>query len=249
MAFRDLFSERADAYARARPVYPPALFSALAALAPGRDLAWDAGTGNGQAARGLACHFRRVLATDASRSQLAQVIPDSRITYREGREEDSGLPDRSADLITVAQAAHWFALDAFFAEARRVLRQGGVLALWCYGLCRIAPEIDAVIGRFYAETIGPWWSPERRHVETGYRSLPFPLPELTFPECEMVHRWSLTDLIDYISTWSAVAGYRKERGVDPLSPLREELRPLWGRPMEPREVRWQLNGRLGHLEG
>lgn len=249
MEFRDLFSERATAYARARPVYPPALFSSLAVLAPGRELAWDVGTGNGQAARGLACHFRRVEATDASSSQLAEATPDPRITYRQAREANSGLPDRCVDLITVAQAAHWFTLDAFYAEALRVLRHGGVLALWCYGLCQITPEIDEVLDRFYAETIGPWWSPERRHVETGYRRLHFPLPELKFPECEMVHRWSLTNVIDYIGTWSAVGGYRRERGSDPLPQLAEELQPFWGPPAEPREVRWPLSGRLGRLEG
>jgi SAM-dependent methyltransferase len=248
MAFQDLFSGHASAYARARPVYPPELFSSLASLTPRRDLAWDVGTGNGQAARGLACHFSQVLATDASGSQLAEAIPDPRITYREAREADSGLPDRTADLIAVAQAAHWFDLDAFYREALRVLRPGGVLALWCYGLCQITPEIDAVVNRFYAETVGPWWSPERRHVEAGYRTFPFPLPETPFPDCEMVHEWGLAEFIDYIGTWSAVAGYRKARGSDPMPQLAEDLQALWSEPpASPHKVRWKLSGRLGRL--
>jgi len=248
MSFMDQFSERSLEYARARPGYPPALFSALAGLAPGGELAWDAGTGNGQAAIGLARHFIKVLATDASAAQLAEARADARVTYRQAREGESGLPSRSADLITVAQAAHWFDLDAFYVEAFQVLRPGGVLALWCYGLCQITPEIDAVMKRFYTKTLSPWWPPERRHVEAGYRTLSFPLPELSFPQAEMLHRWTLTEVIDYVGTWSAVAGYRKGRGADPLPPLAEDLRALWGEPDTRREVRWPLHGRIGRLE-
>jgi SAM-dependent methyltransferase len=247
MSFKDQFSERSLEYARARPSYPPALFSSLATLAPGRELAWDAGTGNGQAAVGLARHFIKVLATDASAAQLAEARPDARVTYRQAREGESGLPGRSTDLITVAQAAHWFDLDAFYLEALQVLRPGGVLALWCYGLCHITPEIDTLMRRFYTETIGPWWPPERHHVEAGYRTLSFPLPELSFPQAETLHRWTMPELIDYVGTWSAVAGYRKGRGADPLPPLAEDLRLLWGEPGARREVRWPLHGRIGRL--
>ena len=248
MSFTDQFSDRSPQYARARPDYPAALFSALATLSPGRELAWDAGTGNGQAAVGLARHFTRVLATDPSAAQLAEARAEPRISYRQARDGDSGLAGRSADLITVAQAAHWFDLDAFYQEALRVLRPGGVLALWCYGLCRITPEIDAVIERFYTETIGPWWPPERRHVEAGYHTLSFPLAESAFPQSDMQHRWTLTQLIDYVGTWSAVAANRNQGGTDPLPALTEALRPLWGRPDARRMIRWPLHGRLGRLE-
>jgi SAM-dependent methyltransferase len=247
--FQDQFSDRSALYACARPDYPLELFAALAALTPGHGLAWDAGTGNGQAAVGLADHFTRVVATDASAAQLAEARTHDRITYRRAREGESGLPDGSTDLITAAQAAHWFDLDVFYREVLRVLRPGGVLALWCYGLCRITPEVDAVMDRFYRETIGRWWPPERRHVEAGYRALRFPFPELPFPPSEMLHQWTLTDLTAYVGTWSAVAECRRKGGPDPLPALMEDLRPFWGPPHERREVHWHLHGRLGRRQG
>jgi len=245
MTFKDHFSERAQAYAQARPTYPPALFTALAALAPGWELAWDVGTGNGQAARGLAEHFERVLATDASAKQLAEAASHPHIVYRQANETASGLRDRSADLVTVAQAAHWFDLPAFYAEALRVLRPGGVLAMWAYGLAMITPPIDDIVERFYRETVGRYWPPERRHIETGYRDLPFPLPDLPFPPLAMEHRWTLGELLGYISTWSAVSGYRKETGADPIPALETELRAAWGDPDRRHLVRWPLVGRIG----
>jgi SAM-dependent methyltransferase len=245
VTFRDHFSDRASEYARRRPDYPPALFAALAQLAPGRGLAWDAGTGNGQAARGLAGYFHRVLATDASRSQLAQALAHERVAYVQAAEDGSGLLDGSVDLVTVAQAAHWFDLDRFYAEVARVLRPGGVLALWGYGLCQIAPAIDSIVQSFYEQVVGQWWPPERRHVEERYRLLGFPLPETPFPAVTMVHSWTLTEFLGYVGTWSAVSGYRKGRGEDPVPALGDQLRRVWDDPKKSRDVRWALFGRIG----
>lgn len=247
MTFKDHFSARAPAYARARPVYPAPLFDELAALSPDLDLAWDAGTGNGQAAVGLASHFRRVHATDASPAQLAEAPAHSRIVFQCAPADRSGLQDRSASLVTVAQAAHWFDLTAFYAEALRVLKPGGVLALWCYGLCEIAPNIDRVVERFYRETVGPWWPAERAHIANGYASLPFPLPELSFPPVAMMHSWNLAQFLDFLGTWSAVSAFRKERGEDPVAPLGAALAPMWGVPDAVRTLRWPLRGRIGRL--
>ena len=180
MSFQDHFSSLAKDYARCRPTHPPALFAALAKLAPGRDLAWDCGTGNGQAAHGLAEHFARVVATDPSEAQLAQAVPHPRITYGRAAETAPMLADRSVDLVAAAQAAHWFDRSLFYPEVRRVLRPGGVLAIFNYGLCRVAPEIDRVLQRLYAETLGPYWPPERRLAENNYRDLDFPFLEIEF---------------------------------------------------------------------
>ena len=68
----DHFSAHAQNYARFRPTYPTELFAWLASQSPGHRLAWDCGTGNGQAALGLADHFVHVHATDLSPQQLAQ---------------------------------------------------------------------------------------------------------------------------------------------------------------------------------
>ena len=247
MAFQDHFSSRAEIYSRARPTYPPALFERLAALAPGRALAWDCGTGNGQAAIGLAAHFAKVVATDPSEAQLSRAQPHPRVEYRLAQERASGLAPRSVDLAASAQAAHWFDLEAYYEEVRRVLRPDGIVALWCYNLLRIAPDIDAIIGRFYVETVGPFWPPERRHTEAGYQTLPFPFPELPFPAMTMKHDWTLMELGNYLRSWSAVMRFAVERRYDPVDALLSDLGQIWGPNDRPRRVEWPLAGRIGRL--
>lgn len=246
MAFADHFSGHAAEYARARPGYPPELFEALAALAPGRSLAWDAGTGNGQAAVGLARHFAGVVATDASAAQVTSAAVHPKVEYRVAEAAEIDLPPGAVDLVTVAQAAHWFDLHAFYAATTRVLRPGGALAIWCYDLPRVTPEVDRVVDWFYREVVGPWWPAERRMVESGYQGLPFPFPEQPFPVMAMHCEWTAGALVDYIGTWSAVARCREARGTDPLSALADALAPHWPAADPPRPVRWPLRGRLGH---
>lgn len=245
MSFKDHFSTKAAAYAKARPTYPPELFAELARLAPGHGLAWDAGTGNGQAAVGLAAHFERVVATEPSEAQLAQAVAHPRVNYHRSAETAPMIADGTADLVTVAQAAHWFDRAKFYAEVRRVLRPGGGVALWTYGLCEIAPEIDAAVLRFYNGPIGPYWPAERHHPETGYRELDFPFPELPFPTAAMELEWTLGEFTAYLRTWSAVTRFSKDKGVDPVPALEAELAPLWGAGA--RKVSWPLAGRLGRV--
>ncbi len=243
MSFQDHFSTKAAVYAQARPTYPVALFDRLAALAPHRELAWDCGAGNGQASLGLADHFQHVYATEPSPDQLAQATAHPRVTYAQSAETAPALAKASADLVTAAQAAHWFDRDRFYAEVHRVLRPEGVVALWTYELCRVAPDIDAAVFRFYTEVVGPFWPPERRHTETGYREFEFPFAELPFPEFAMQHDWTLAQFATYLRTWSAVTRFSKARGIDPVGALEAELHPLWG-PAS-RRIVWPLSGRLG----
>jgi SAM-dependent methyltransferase len=245
--FKDHFSTRAAGYAQARPTYPASLFAALAEACTGRTLAWDCGTGNGQAALGLADHFATVIATDPSTPQLSRARAHPRITYRRGRESESGLAPGAVDLVTAAQAAHWFDLGAFYGEVRRVLRPRGVVAIWTYSICHISPEIDHLLDEFYRHTVGPYWPPERRHVESGYRSLPFPFDQLPFPDLVMEHAWALPELAAFLGTWSAVTRYSDAHGNDPVGPFLERLAPLWGAPQQRRRVTWPLAGRLGRL--
>lgn len=245
MSFKDHFSTQAATYAKARPTYPAALFAELARLAPGRALAWDAGTGNGQAAVALAAHFERVVATEPSAAQLAQAVAHSRVDYHQSAETAPMLGDGSVDLVTVAQAAHWFDRPKFYAEVRRVLRPGGVVALWTYGLCEISPAIDAAVLRVYQGALGTYWPPERHHPETGYRELDFAFPEEPFPSAAMELDWTLMEFTAYLRSWSAVARFIRDKGFDPIDALEGELRPLWGAGARP--VRWPLAGRLGRI--
>jgi len=244
MDFKDHFSKAAVGYARFRPRYPPALFAFLADAAPSRDAAWDCATGSGQAAVGLAPHFARVLATDASADQIASATPCPNVEYRVARAEESGLPRASVDLVTVAQALHWFDLPAFWAEAARVLRPRGLLALWSYDRLAVAPTIDPVIERYYVHTVGPFWPPERRIVEEGYRSIHLPFPERPCLPFEMTASWRLPDLLGYLRTWSATQRYAAAHGHDPVVPLADQLAVVWGDPDRPRDIAWPLAIRL-----
>lgn len=248
MVFADHFSAQAAGYARFRPRYPSRLFQHLATLAPARTVAWDCATGSGQAAAGLAVWFRRTVATDASGAQLRSAAPVERVSYLQARAEAVPLAAAAVDLAVVAQALHWFDHGRFYAEAARVLRPGGVLAVWCYNLLRIAPPIDALIDRFYLETVGPFWPPERRLLETGYRSLPFPFTPCEAPSFAMTASWELADLLGYLRTWSAVARYRAHHANDPVQALATELATAWGIATARRTISWPLALRLGRHE-
>lgn len=242
--FKDHFSPVAAGYARFRPAYPPALFAELAAAAPARDLAWDCATGSGQAAVGLAAHFERVIATDASAEQIAQARACRGVEYRVAPAEASALPMRSVDLVAVAQAVHWFDRSAFYAEVRRVLRPGGVLALWGYGLNRLGdPELDGALQRLYRDTLGGFWPAERGWVEDEYRSLDFPFAALPLSPCAIEADLSLEAFAAYLRTWSAVQRFRTVHDRDPVADWELEVRPGWGAGL--RRVTWPVFGRLG----
>lgn len=246
--FKDHFSSASDRYAAYRPDYPAALFAWLAGLRAERDLAWDCATGSGQAALGLVQHFRRVVATDASAEQIRHAAPHPLIDYRVAPAEASGLVDRSVDLVCVAQAAHWFDLPRFYAEAARSLKPGGMIAVWGYGRMVLPGEMDALFQRFYAETVGPYWPPERALIDDGYRSLDFPFAEIEAPAFSIEVEWTLPRLLDYLSTWSAVKRYQAARGCDPLPALLAELRSLWGDPGAARALQWPLFLRAGRVD-
>lgn len=247
-AFTDHFASVAADYARFRPVYPAALFAWLADLAPARTMAWDCAAGSGQASRDLADHFDQVIATDASAAQIAAAHPHHRVEYRVAPAEASGLSAGTVDLVTVAQALHWFDLDRFYAEVRRVLKPGGVLAVWSYGVLAVAgTAVDERVQTFYRDTVGPYWPPERQLVESGYRTLPFPFAELEAPAFHMETSWSLSELLGYVRSWSATGRFGVERGYDPVTALADELASLWGAPLEPRIVTWPLALRVGRV--
>jgi SAM-dependent methyltransferase len=245
MDFEDHFSRQAQAYAKHRPRYPAALFAYLAAIAPGNRLAWDCGTGSGQAAVSLAEHFARVIATDASAEQIASARRHERVRYEVCPAEHTDLASCSVDVVTVAQALHWFDLDSFYAGARRVLRPGGVLAAWCYHLTVIEPAVDRVLARYYNEVVGPYWSPRVRLVNEHYRTIAFPFEELEPPAFTGETLWSLSDVVGYLDSWSSTQRFAEGRGYHPVDEIRRELSEAWGEPQSRRLVRWPLYIRVG----
>ena len=244
MAFQDHFSVQAGEYARFRPVYPEALYAYLASLTPEHALAWDCGTGSGQAAVALAGHYRQVIASDPSAEQIAHAVPHARVHYCVASAEQPPAEALGADLVTVAQALHWFDFERFYPALERVLKPDGLFAAWGYGLMRITPPVDAVVQHYYTDIVGPYWPPDRRHIESAYQTLPFPFMQIPAPEFSMRADWTLDALLGYLDTWSATRRYLKERGSHPLDLIRPELAKAWGGAAA-RQVVWPLFLRLG----
>jgi ubiquinone/menaquinone biosynthesis C-methylase UbiE len=261
--FLDHFSERAPGYAIYRPTYPPELVNFLFDLihegsrhetsSPQPECpvtVWEAGCGSGQLTGALAKCFPQIIATDASSDQIAQAKPVPNVDFRVARADESGLADHSVDLAIAAQAAHWFDLNAYYEEVRRVVRPGGFVALITYGIhLTDNPEIDRVMKHFYRETLAAYWPPQRRFVEEGYRSLPFPFEEIVSPGFEMRAEWSLAEMLGYVESWSAVAALIKAKGKGraQMDAFREELAVAWGAPESKRSIRWPLSMRLGRV--
>lgn len=244
-AFKDHFSRQAAAYSRYRPAYPPELISYVAALAPSRGLAIDCATGSGQAAVALARHFERVIAVDGSVPQLIRAMPAAGVTYLAGLAERLPLRAACGDLVAAAQAAHWFDFERFYDECRRVLRPGGLVAVWAYEKFHVDPALDAIVDHFYVDVIGRFWPPERRYIEAGYRDLPFPLAEEPAPAFTLATEWDLEQALWYFGSWSAVQRYRDSTGRDPLPELRRALEPHWAGRL--RRLDWPLHLRVGRV--
>jgi SAM-dependent methyltransferase len=248
--YADHFSSLASGYAECRPGYPRELFTYLGGLVHRHELAWDCAAGSGQATLPLAAIFRRVVATDLSAAMLEKAPFHPRVEYRATPAEASGLDHQTVDLVTVAQALHWLDLDPFYAEVKRVLVPGGFLAVWTYGIPHLDhADLDARLQRFYWETVGPYWPEGRRHVESGYQTLPFPFAELESPSFAMQAEWTLPRLLGYIRTWSASRRFHEAMGHDPVERLGQELAGLEGFVDAPRRVSWPLSLRVGRSEG
>ncbi|MDU0372509.1 class I SAM-dependent methyltransferase [Hymenobacter endophyticus] len=246
MATLDRFSTQADLYARYRIDYPAELYQWLLPQVAARARAWDCATGNGQVAAVLAEHFAQVEATDISTAQLAQAPQLPNIHYQVASAERTPFAAASFDLITVAQAVHWFDMAAFNAEVRRVLRPDGVLAEWGYNLLTINPEIDPLVRYFHDETMRPYWDDNRWHIVDEYARLPFPFAGVQTGRFAVRRQWSAEWMLNYLRTWSSVASYQKQHQQDPVLLIADELTQLWG-PGE-REVIFPVFARTGHLQ-
>jgi hypothetical protein len=247
MTAPDNFSRQASQYRASRPGYPAALFDFLAQSCVRHGRALDCATGNGQAATGLAPHFAEVVATDLSVAQLARAEAMPNVRYLAAAAEQLPLADGSVDLVTVAQALHWFDLAAFFAELTRIARGDALIATWSYGRMRVSPPVDAVVERLYSGIVGPYWPPGREHVESGYRDLPFPFAPVATPALAMIADWTLERLLAYLASWSAVQRYAAQHGRDPLDQVRGDLRAAWGDADGRRRIEWPLTLRAGRI--
>lgn len=228
-AFKDHFSAVAGDYATARPEYPSALFDWVTGVAPSPGLCWEAGCGSGQATRDLAARFGRVYATDPSAAQIAQAPAIENADFRVEPAETCGLPDASADAACVAQALHWFDRAAYFAEAARVLKPGGVLVVWGYQDIEVPASIQTANAALQA-AIRPHWPAERADVDAAYAGYDWPFPRIDAPAFALTAQWPLSRLLAYFASYSASKRHREATGRDAVADLATRFADAWGDP-------------------
>ena len=239
------FSTEAADYAHLRPTYPDELFAFLATVALSREVAWDCATGNGQAATHLAGYFERVIATDESGEMIAQAPRDTRIVYWVAEAEDSGLEGSSVDLVTVAAAIHWFDLERFYAEVRRVSKQGAAVAAWTYYTPVFGDAIDSIVRRLAHDVLRDYWDERVHYVVDEFHDLPFPFEPIVAPPFQTDMRWDMGDLLGYFGTWSASLKYLEANGRLPTDVIEDDLRQAWGDPDRKRDLHFPLYMRIG----
>ncbi len=245
---KDNFSAQSGTYKKFRPTYPMALYELLASICPDRNACWDCGTGNGQVAAALTNYFKKVYASDISENQIEHAPKKDSITYMIERAEATRFSDDQFDLITVAQAVHWFDIPAFVKEVRRVSTNGGILAIWGYGLLQIEADIDSIVHQFYNDIVGPYWDFERKIIEDGYRNLHLGFKEINVDQnFKITTKWTLDELEGYLTSWSSVQKYQREKKENPVPWILEKLAPIWPKT-ESKEITFPIFMRVGAIE-
>lgn len=241
---KDNFSTQSADYAIFRPTYSLDLYDYLFSLVKEKNIAWDCATGSGQVAQKLSKHFTQVFGTDISENQLKHAAKLDNITYLLENSEKSSFPDHTFDLITVSQAIHWFHFDGFYTEVKRTLKPGGILAAIGYGIMKIDEKVDSVIYKLYQGILGTYWDEERKYIEQGYQTIPFPFEEIPAPKFSIKTFWNFDQLTGYLNTWSALQHYKKANNSNPLELVISELKEAWG-DSEKKEVNFPVLLRVG----
>jgi ubiquinone/menaquinone biosynthesis C-methylase UbiE len=248
MSYISHFGENPEKYREFRPNYPIALYDYLASLTIKHELAWDCGTGNGQAAVALADYYKKVIATDVSQEQLSAAIKKENVVYECCPCDQSILANHSSDLITIAQALHWFPFESFYTEVRRVAKPGSMIAAWCYSLGKINENIDQVVERLYTEILGDdYWPPERRYIDNAYQTIPFPFEKIVTPKFTMTKSYNFTEFMGYLNTWSAVKEYNKRHQQNPLDLIFFDLKHAWVDVQCQRTMEWPIHLLIGKI--
>ena len=248
--FIDNFSAQSKEYSFSRPTYPESLYEFLSTVTPQKNLAWDCATGNGQAAIGLSKYFKKVIASDASKNQIRHGFQRENIDYKLFPAENVELDNDSVDIVTVAQALHWFDFDKFYYNVKRVGKKDGIIAVWSYDMHKINPQINKVTDRLDVdgEILGSYWDKETKYVKEKYKTIVFPFKEISVPAFKTTLYWNLHQLWDYMKTWSSVKKYYSENKSDPLDLVKSDMKNLWGDELDKREVTWNINIRAGIIK-
>jgi len=247
MEFKDYFSTQAKEYSKYRPKYPPELFEYLSSIVKEHKRAWDCASGSGQAAVGLTSYFDEVIASDASASQIEHAEQHPKITYKVATAESSGLESKSIDLITVATAIHWINTDKFYPEVKRILKPGGVIAIWIYGDNSIEPAVDKVFERFFRDIIGGYWPEEIKKALNFEEMIDFPFTIIKPPNFKIRVRWNLKEYLSYLYTWSSTQNYIKANRENPIEIIFDDFLSAWGSEDTKREITWELKMKVGRV--
>ena len=248
--FIDNFSTQSKNYSYSRPTYPQSLFKFLSTVTLQNNLAWDCATGNGQAAIGLAKYFNKVIASDSSRNQIQYAFQRENIDYKVFQAENAEIDSDSVDIVTVAQALHWFDFDKFYSNVKRVGKKGGIIAVWSYDMHKINPQIDKITKRLDVDgdILGSYWDKEARYVKEKYETITFPFREISVPVFKTTLHWNLNQLWDYMKTWSSVKEHYSENKQDPLDLVKLEVSALWGEEFDKKQITWNINIRAGVIK-
>lgn len=248
MHYIDHFGEKSPDYLQYRPDYPPAMYQFLAGLASKHDLAWDCGTGNGQAASKMADYFKQVIGSDINQAQLDVAINKDNVKYFCWPAEKTELQDASVDLITVAQALHWFDLDLFYQEVKRVSKYNAIIAAWCYSLGSVNPDVDLFIKRLYTDILGSnYWPKQRGYIDDEYQTIPFPFKKIEPPRFILEKSMNFMQLIGYLNTWSAVKEFQQLNQENPINLVFSDLQMAWGEPEAEQVMSWPVHMLVGHV--
>ncbi|AXG74978.1 class I SAM-dependent methyltransferase [Flavobacterium arcticum] len=244
---KDNFSLQAKDYSIYRPHYPQEMISYIMTFVKNKNKALDVATGNGQVATAIALFFTTVYGIDISQKQLDNAVQQENIIYKIQRAEHTSFNTEEFDLITIAQAIHWFEFDAFYNEVYRILKPSGVIAVMGYGLFQSNTETEGVINYFYNNIIGNFWDSERRYIEEEYKTIPFPFDEVeTNKQFSITFTWTFEQLVGYLETWSAVQHYIRQNGSNPLNIIKDDLKESWAK--SDMRVTFPLLLRIGRLE-
>jgi SAM-dependent methyltransferase len=127
------FGDRAENYAKYRPGYPDEMLAYLGTLIPPGAIVADIGSGTGILTRELLDHGYEVHAVEPNepmRQEADRALSGHPGFHSvNGTAESTGLEARSIDLVTCAQAFHWFDPEKTTVEFRRILKAGGLTAL------------------------------------------------------------------------------------------------------------------------
>jgi len=256
-----LFDKQAKEYLKYRPTYPASWFSELASLTANHQLAWDVGAGNGQASVSIAEHYDRVIATDISKQQLELARKHPKVTYvltppvMTDEELTSIVGEGgSVDLVTVATAVHWFDLETFYSQVKRVLRKpGGVIAVWSYVSSSVSSAVDEMY-RDFIESALPYVNLKRPYTLEGYRTLPFPFEPVLESgkggegnpvETEMEKDVTLDEYLGLFKSSAALTTAR-EKGVELLNEsVLRRFRDAWGDENKTYTCKYRLHALVG----